>query len=798
MNVLLKEDEVEILESKLRDPTSGIIPKLSGDDQIRACDIVDWLITSMPISRSKATEYGQMLWNRGVFDHIAPGFADNDQQFRLKPSEISPRRSVDEQQWNQLRQDSAQKDTASADPIAKLHKSIENATKVYQRLLREKNQLAPPNMLLGLKLLDQTLNLITSSGDNSVAHPGYSQILYLLANPDSVAESGAAEVDADTEDQSSFTPQPYTKKLPAIPESKQKSQQEEDTEVVEALSVSEKLEAGLIEQLSLAQQQTNLLKQLLNKTTANPTTASTTSVASQASASTSANDKQIVSPTIQSVAYPNSSFDESPISLQRSISNYMGLLKGIDLAPVVIGSVENKFPKFLIADPRNDSFIFTVNGPMPDQLESSIHSCFNNNFYARTVSTYPHLPGHPKREGDPICDHFSIQMQANRVIAAIADGCNWGVRPQEAALKASTSFVDFISKALSSEIQTVQDAGNHILSAFNFAHNKIIEGKSDIWEAGTTTLLGGVMVELVGGNDTATTTTASPPLQSHPSSQTTPYASPPSNNNTLASSVSTSSLASSVFNHPTSSHSPISSSSNSSPPSPPISSESNNNNNFTNFLSRSVPNAKDLSKNSAAREPAPSKWGFICASVGDCKAFHYNHTNKKFTDITKNNRGNVDDPKDPGGRLGPYVANGHPDLRNLCLHFLPCQENDIIILLSDGVHDNLDPHTIGVSPRECGMPHDHWSDMDVEKAQDSKSKYMQEFLKKKLRPTPDEPIHPKNIVEKLIEHCVETTRSSREFMVAYPHKPLPDDLKAYPGKMDHTTCIAFKVGKQSL
>eukprot|EP01133_Synstelium_polycarpum_P008018 gene8018-9420_t len=722
--------DVEVLETKLRDTTTGIIPKLKGDDYIKSSEVIDWLVANLPITRTKAADYGQMLWNRGVFDHIAPQpFGDNDQLFRLKQSEISPRKSVDEQQWTQLRQEASNKDISNADPIAKLHKSIENATKVYQRLLREKNQAASPNTLLGLKLLDQTLNLITS---NNKPHANFGQILQLLQN--TIMDQNESIYIRSS--QASKKPVPEIRQAVESSNNNNNNNNYNDEEIDDILAASEKLENGLAEQLNLAHQQTVNLK-LLRSNKSNGTTTASTKAANLPVVST-APVASISSPQIQS----NSIFgiDESPISLQRQrSSSHFGSLKGIDLAPVVIGSVENKFPKFCIADPKNDSFIFTINGPSTDQLESSIYACFNNNFYAKTVSTYPHLPNHPKREGDPICDHFCIQMQSTRVIAAVADGCNWGVRPAEAAAKASAAFVEFISKALStSEIQTVQDAGNHILSAFNYAHNKIIEGKSDIWDSGTTTLLGGVMVEL---KDSSRDTSNGP-------------------------------------------------------------------------LSRSVPitggpqNLKDLTKSmmsggvSNARDPnaPPSRWGFICASVGDCKAFHYNHSSKKFTDITKNNRGNVDDPKDPGGRLGPYVANGHPDLRNLCLHFLPCHENDIIILVSDGVHDNLDPQTIGVAPKECQLPHESWSDMEFEKVQENKSKYMQEFLKKKLR-SPDndlEPLSAKMITEKLIEHCVETTRSSREFMVAYPNKPLPDDLKAYPGKMDHTTCVAFKVGKQTL
>jgi hypothetical protein len=45
-------------------------------------------------------------------------------------------------------------------------------------------------------------------------------------------------------------------------------------------------------------------------------------------------------------------------------------------------------------------------------------------------------------------------------------------------------------------IQDVPDAGHFLLRAFEKASREIIQGVDDIWEAGTTTLLGGLILEL--------------------------------------------------------------------------------------------------------------------------------------------------------------------------------------------------------------------------------------------------------------------------------------------------------------
>jgi hypothetical protein len=75
--------------------------------------------------------------------------------------------------------------------------------------------------------------------------------------------------------------------------------------------------------------------------------------------------------------------------------------------------------------------------------------------------------------------------------------------------------------------------------------------------------------------------------------------------------------------------------------------------------------------------------------VGDCKAFLYSKSSDSMRDITPSSRTNVNDPMDPGGRLGPALPNDQPDLRNLSFYYCPCEPGDMIFLMSDGVYDNL-------------------------------------------------------------------------------------------------------------
>lgn len=49
------------------------------------------------------------------------------------------------------------------------------------------------------------------------------------------------------------------------------------------------------------------------------------------------------------------------------------------------------------------------------------------------------------------------------------------------------------------------------------------------------------------------------------------------------------------------------------------------------------------------------------------------------------------------------------------------------------------------------------------------------------------------IVHRLINHCIATNRNAAIWMQENPTKKLPKDYKLYPGKMDHTTCVALRV-----
>lgn len=305
-----------------------------------------------------------------------------------------------------------------------------------------------------------------------------------------------------------------------------------------------------------------------------------------------------------------------------------------------------------------------------------------------SVTTYPSVyPG-----CIPICDCFALQYyEDNSFISAIADGCNWGNRPKEAAVKAITAFLRYMDER-KVFIHDTKELGHYLLRGFAEAHKEIIQGKDDVWEAGTTTLCGGMLV----------------------------------------------------------------------------------------FLNEGF-------------RPDDPRMLYVCASIGDCKAFHWSVKQKRIMDVTINNRRGLD-PKDPGGRLGPYVGNGEPDIRNLKLFFIEPEIDDYIILTTDGVHDNFDCQFLPVTPSQVdqSLKETHWNDIPESDlmvvTENYKLKLISEIIKSSNSP--------EQICDKIIQHTLANTKAAREFMEANPMANQPVDSLQFPGKLDHATVLVLQVRPQ--
>lgn len=413
----------------------------------------------------------------------------------------------------------------------------------------------------------------------------------------------------------------------------------------------------------------------------------------------------------------------------------------------------------------------------------------------RTISSYPHLPGNSTREGDPICDQFCFIQMADRSISCVADGCNWGQKPRIAAKKAAKAFTDYLFSK-QHQITDLQNLGNFLLRACSEANKSI-------------------SAHLLSALVPTPSQTSHTPSQTSLSS-TSQISSPlPSNSNKE------SSTSQNKTDNPERSTSPGRSGG-------PIGgvlpkTEIHSWDTGTTTLLGGM--TFKLSNN--------NQWMFACISVGDCKAFHYSIQNNKIVDITKDNRGNINNASDPGGRLGPYKENSGPDLRNITLYKTKIFPSDMVFIVSDGVHDNLDVELLGFSAQQYGL--EDWSSA-VDEISEIKNQFREQYLAYIIsnhnnlnplpfcfNPTPPlspslSPSHsppssskrnnqisqsigklvtPRTIVSSILSHCLEVTKSSRYFMETEPFKRLPNDYSLFPGKLDHTTCLCFNISLQT-
>eukprot|EP01100_Stratorugosa_tubuloviscum_P000277 TRINITY_DN1059_c3_g1_i1.p1 TRINITY_DN1059_c3_g1~~TRINITY_DN1059_c3_g1_i1.p1 ORF type:complete len:784 (+),score=357.85 TRINITY_DN1059_c3_g1_i1:16-2367(+) len=337
-------------------------------------------------------------------------------------------------------------------------------------------------------------------------------------------------------------------------------------------------------------------------------------------------------------------------------------------------------------------------GPIEDDEIETV--CLGSRLFAKSVSTYPinHKTG--KKYGSPICDYFRAGIASNNAILSIADGCNWGHPPREAARRATEAFVQYLQRH-STELNDLNSVRKVLLAALTKAHNNILDGGERV---GTCTLLGGLLL----------------PVR--------------------------------------------------------LDIEAFKNNETFPFDNQRI---------------------FACANVGDCKAFHFSNICKSVTDVTYAFHRTSTNTTDPGGRLGPYVDANKADLRNLTLYIRICYPGDIIILTTDGVHDNIDPQQLGFEPNEIGHTATDWTELSEADCLALKSSYVSQFMLSKVAEAQKSQTEPAGIAKALtnsiIEHCITITSNSREYMEKNPKGRSPASRKTYPGKMDHTTVVTFLV-----
>jgi len=188
------------------------------------------------------------------------------------------------------------------------------------------------------------------------------------------------------------------------------------------------------------------------------------------------------------------------------------------------------------------------------------------------------------------------------------------------------------------------------------------------------------------------------------------------------------------------------------------------------------------------------QWCFLSVNLGDCKAYIISPSSRKLVEITTGVRTmGALSARDCGGRLGPQLSHGAPDLRNLEVRYSNCVKGDFILLMTDGVHDNFDPEFLGYLVSEINPEiNSSWEDL----APAVSNTIRAEFTYKKLCEIifSDNILTSETIIEKLLHYSFDITKCGRETMERTGGIKLPNDYKSFPGKMDHATCVCLEVG----
>jgi serine/threonine protein phosphatase PrpC len=383
-----------------------------------------------------------------------------------------------------------------------------------------------------------------------------------------------------------------------------------------------------------------------------------------------------------------------------------------------------------------------------------------------SVSTYPFLSEAPNGEGpkiqagSPNCDYFTCSLFSGGVVACITDGCGWGSRSQNASRTANQTFVEYVEKHLSM-VSDFQQASLLMLRAVQEAHEKIVEGARRAWEVGTTTLCGGVLFQVADdqiqefGAPYAFLCVNVGDCKAYYCTQRT------AGGETKRSGSSTNAL---NIPRQLSSASPIQVSSAPNGPTGTLkdSSGGTTTSSTSDFVSNSPTSSRD------ALFPQRLRWN--------------------VADITTGNR--ISDAKLTGGHLGPKSGPNEamlqPDLGNFTIHLTPCSKGDMFVLVSDGVHDNLDPESLNIDPQAVGLDYAGWPEVPLDERTRARDIYRADLVAQHI----DNTRSPSDIAVNLLKWVRKVTENKRQFMESNSGKEEPAEL---PGKMDHTTAVVFRV-----
>ena len=176
--------------------------------------------------------------------------------------------------------------------------------------------------------------------------------------------------------------------------------------------------------------------------------------------------------------------------------------------------------------------------------------------------------------------------------------------------------------------------------------------------------------------------------------------------------------------------------------------------------------------------------------------YRYSRRTGEVIEVTVGER--VGGIRDAGGHVG-----GRGDLTNLRLYSCVLEEGDLLVAVSDGVHDNLDPEVLHLPPSSCGLEEETWAEVEGGRKDRAKREYKTNRLSSLIG---RDPPSPRWVAETIVRHVQDLTAPLRDAheqgsrlqcdwaSLPEPHRSSLNDqvrlsIKNGIGKFDHVTCL---------
>lgn len=210
----------------------------------------------------------------------------------------------------------------------------------------------------------------------------------------------------------------------------------------------------------------------------------------------------------------------------------------------------------------------------------------------------------------------------------------------------------------------------------------------------------------------------------------------------------------------------------------------------------------------------------MASSIGDQKLFILRKSGQ-VEEITHERRQKLTSSVDTGGSLGNSDPEGDPNLQNLSMYIFKAEEGDILLPMSDGIHDNLDPQSEQYHPQaavkyllDSPLLLDKerkvlenlnllknnvtdWEELSGDKIKAELSQLKSIYQRHRIQEIALNHPEGTSIAEALVEHAYSLTSLER----AYKQKgetpssrsaAKSDDMK-WMGKLDHFSCASITI-----